>query len=1106
MSDPMKQPGQISPSQGLNDGHSATSKDSKFSDSFSSPPVSLFQSPQGAENKVVLGSDKSTESLATSLSFSSQHSSFAPVAFEIESSGLPEKNSHRTFIEKRGPFDSSTGSEKHGSPIKMSPVSERIKALEALAAKQNEFDRNDGGFLHFKERQYEKSPIESHGISSGFSFEKKAKSAEQDSLEFPFDVLGEARCGNDIEDTSYLMRAYLPPAPDFKIEDPNLDERKDSSLVQESPTKALKASKVDEPEVPETIAGDPHQFIDSPIEMAEINNDNKHPEQESVEEESELDLSFLPTAYMWDKQEKANGDSECNQIFSDNEGVHNSHAPPAEFESQSPSVFQQIDATVKHCSTSKRNLETDVDSSGESDDTVIEEAGRTPAIEKDEPILYKKVVLNQKKQPIQVPIINVIETEEQDLSVEEEHSEVEGEEDNTKYPVLKGEGPGSTEQCNECSDVPEHVSVDTTRQKDQEILSKSDLDAKYSTKHVMIEDDRESGIFLKSSPDSGGLNLDVFEVKLPKCQNFESYEPHKEPSLDKGPERNPEILSETPLHSSNLSNEPSDVEMYLSHYASEDLAFKDQLNADYFKESKGENTEFLQSSCLVDKNTSTLVQDPFEENITEDYETLNNHNLDLESVPVPFLSDPSVDILGGIKTVLTQTKLPSVDLQDEKATVEAKSFTLKEQELPVQSIDHQLPVHENPPTVPPSLYNKHTGQIKEFVSCPVTTHVAEEVAIKLKPEVLAPKDVLDMPDSRETISDAENAESEWLVITETDSFVEFMRECLKSKQEEESEGPSRGHVTLDLNPKSKSPATTQSSPAMSVDFEQECPTISALKKLGSSQEQEDENPPIVNTVLTPSEAPHHFTLPDPKTSIPSSTTAQTISNKYHPDDLFPNDVEAIDIWVDEAYHLAEHVLTAILTHQTVNDLVHWRDPKKSGVVFGVSLLLLLSLAAFSVISVVSYLLLALLCVTISYRIYKSIIQAVQKSNEGHPFKALMEKDVSLPPETFRKHVDLCLTHINRLLKQMSRLFLVKDLVDSLKLAVVMWLLTYVGAVFNGITILILADILLFSIPPIYEKNKTPIDHYIDIVHTQVNSTIAKLQEKLPGAMKRCKAE
>uniref|UniRef100_A0A3Q3DC48 Reticulon n=1 Tax=Hippocampus comes TaxID=109280 RepID=A0A3Q3DC48_HIPCM len=187
---------------------------------------------------------------------------------------------------------------------------------------------------------------------------------------------------------------------------------------------------------------------------------------------------------------------------------------------------------------------------------------------------------------------------------------------------------------------------------------------------------------------------------------------------------------------------------------------------------------------------------------------------------------------------------------------------------------------------------------------------------------------------------------------------------------------------------------------------------------------------------------------------------------------------------------------------SVKDLIHWRDPKKSGLVFGLSMLVLLSLAAFSVISVVSYLLLALLCVTITFRIYKSVVQAVQKSSDGHPFKSLIDKDVSIPPETFRKHVDTSLAYINRALKQMSRLFLVEDLVDSLKLAVVMWLLTYVGAVFNGITILILGK----THDGGALKCATQIDHYVDLARTQINTTIAKLQEKLPGAVKRSKTE
>ncbi|XP_048850872.1 reticulon-3-B-like [Brienomyrus brachyistius] len=191
---------------------------------------------------------------------------------------------------------------------------------------------------------------------------------------------------------------------------------------------------------------------------------------------------------------------------------------------------------------------------------------------------------------------------------------------------------------------------------------------------------------------------------------------------------------------------------------------------------------------------------------------------------------------------------------------------------------------------------------------------------------------------------------------------------------------------------------------------------------------------------------------------------------------------------------------------SVKDLVYWREPKKTGVVFGVSLVLLLSLATFSVISVVSYILLALLCVTITFRSYKSVIQAVQKSSDGHPFKAFMEKDICVAPETFRKHVDVCLSHANCAIHQVRRLFLVEDLVDSLKLAVLMWLMTYVGAIFNGITLLILADIVLFSVPLVYEKNKTQIDHHIKRVRTQVDSTLAKLQEKLPGVVKRSKAE
>ncbi|XP_048022409.1 reticulon-3-B-like isoform X2 [Megalobrama amblycephala] len=218
---------------------------------------------------------------------------------------------------------------------------------------------------------------------------------------------------------------------------------------------------------------------------------------------------------------------------------------------------------------------------------------------------------------------------------------------------------------------------------------------------------------------------------------------------------------------------------------------------------------------------------------------------------------------------------------------------------------------------------------------------------------------------------------------------------------------------------------------------------------------------------------------------------------------------SVQDWTSEKDHEKTASIFPSLHHPSlsaVKGLVYWQEPKKSALVFGGSMLVLTSLASFSVISVVSYLLLALLCVTITFRVYKSVVQAVQKSDEGHPFKVLMERDISISPDTARRYMDIFLVKLNTALVQIRRLVLVEDVVDSLKLAVVMWFLTCVGAVFNGITLLILADIILFCTPLLYERNKTQIDGYLLRVQAQLEQELAKLQDKLPGPLKRRKAE
>ncbi|KAM9383441.1 reticulon-4 isoform 2-T2 [Phaethornis superciliosus] len=186
----------------------------------------------------------------------------------------------------------------------------------------------------------------------------------------------------------------------------------------------------------------------------------------------------------------------------------------------------------------------------------------------------------------------------------------------------------------------------------------------------------------------------------------------------------------------------------------------------------------------------------------------------------------------------------------------------------------------------------------------------------------------------------------------------------------------------------------------------------------------------------------------------------------------------------------------------VVDLLYWRDIKKTGVVFGASLFLLLSLTVFSIVSVTAYIALALLSVTISFRIYKGVIQAIQKSDEGHPFRAYLESDVAVSEELIQKYSNVVLGHVNGTVKELRRLFLVDDLVDSLKFAVLMWVFTYVGALFNGLTLLILALISLFSVPVIYERHQAQIDHYLGLVNKNVTDAMAKIQAKIPGLKRK----
>lgn len=184
-------------------------------------------------------------------------------------------------------------------------------------------------------------------------------------------------------------------------------------------------------------------------------------------------------------------------------------------------------------------------------------------------------------------------------------------------------------------------------------------------------------------------------------------------------------------------------------------------------------------------------------------------------------------------------------------------------------------------------------------------------------------------------------------------------------------------------------------------------------------------------------------------------------------------------------------------HPKVESLIYWRDPKKSGPVFGIGLALLIAMSCFSLISVFAYVSLLALAGTISFRIYKNILQAVQKTSEGHPFKEHLECDLSLSQDKVQNVVNMSVAHLNAFIAELRRLFLVEDLIDSIKFGLMLWCLTYLGAWFNGMTLVIIAFVALFTLPKVYENNKQSIDTYLDLVRSKILEITDKVKAAIP---------
>lgn len=180
-------------------------------------------------------------------------------------------------------------------------------------------------------------------------------------------------------------------------------------------------------------------------------------------------------------------------------------------------------------------------------------------------------------------------------------------------------------------------------------------------------------------------------------------------------------------------------------------------------------------------------------------------------------------------------------------------------------------------------------------------------------------------------------------------------------------------------------------------------------------------------------------------------------------------------------------------------IVYWEDPIMSGAVFGSVLVVLLSLASYSLITVVSYTCLTLLLVVLGVKLYSYVMVMMKKAEPGSdPLAKVAALPVTVPAETISSMSPCLASAVNKTTTELRRLFLVEDMIDTIKFGLSLWLLTYIGSWFNMLTLLILAWVTLFSAPKLYVNNQSQVDEVMGQVMSQFEEVKGKVLALIPN--------
>ncbi|XP_068442004.1 reticulon-2a isoform X4 [Clinocottus analis] len=180
------------------------------------------------------------------------------------------------------------------------------------------------------------------------------------------------------------------------------------------------------------------------------------------------------------------------------------------------------------------------------------------------------------------------------------------------------------------------------------------------------------------------------------------------------------------------------------------------------------------------------------------------------------------------------------------------------------------------------------------------------------------------------------------------------------------------------------------------------------------------------------------------------------------------------------------------------DLIYWKDTERTGMILTGLVVGLLSLFQLSIITVMSTVSLAVICFTISVRIYYQVLYILNWGDGEHPFKSYLDLDISFSGEEADLYMQKAIVLAMSAVDSLKGLFFVTNLLKSVKFLVLMYLVTYLGELCNGLTLFIISVIALFSLPLFYRQHQEQVDSYIAKIQAKIDSIKDTFQRLAQG--------